>query len=371
VERSDPIPSPAADPLATVRRRLEGQRLAGEPFDDPTAAVAWLGAVQAQEFAEVKWSLAERARDATDAGVEAAFARGDLIRTHALRPTWHLATREDVRWLLRVTAPRVHALNRFMYKQTGLDAETLCRGHAVVARVLADGEPRTRPELAAELGRAGVVAEGMRLAYLIMHAELEELVASGPRRGKQHTYALLDHRAPAGPLEDRPREALVAELVRRYFTSHGPATVKDFTTWSSLTVAETKAGLDRTGPRSSAPRTTRAAPGTPRPAAWRPPPPTTGAYLIPMYDETIVAYRDLRVVLEQPAPRPGLLDRAIVIDGRTVGSWRRTLSARAVRVEATLFTPLDAAAAAALDAAVARFGRFLGLAASLEMRSAA
>jgi Winged helix DNA-binding domain len=357
------------DALETVRRRLVTQRLAGGAFAGVAEAVRWLGAIQAQEFEEAKWSLAERTDVHADADVEAAFARGDIVRTHVLRPTWHFAAREDVRWLLRVTRPRVHALNRYYYGRLELDAGTLVRSHAVLARALADGEALTRRELAGRLAAGGIEAVGVRLAYVLMHAELEEVICSGPRRGKQHTYALLDRRAPASPLDDRSRERALAELALRYFRSHGPATIRDFTAWSSLTVAETKAALDDLGgelERSqdeagtlwySAP-----SPGAAAPAS------APGAFLIPMYDETIVAYKDLRVVLAHPPPRPGLLDRAIVVDGYTLGSWKRTLARDSATVEATLFGQLSAGQAEALGGAVERFGRFLGLPASLETR---
>lgn len=355
------------DPLGAVRRRLVEQRLAGEPFDDVGEAVRRLGAVQAQEFAEAKWSLAERTRDCDDAVVEAAFTRGDIIRTHLLRPTWHFAAREDVRWLLRLTRPRVHALNRYMYAKVELDAALLVRAHEVLARTLADGEARTRSDLAERLAAAGIQAAGLRLGYVLMHAELEELICSGPRLGKQHTYALLDRRVPHSPLDDMSRDAALDELVSRYFRSHGPATVKDFTTWSSLTVAETKAALERVGGELLRDEDEHgakwyAAPWQGDTASAR----AARAFLIPMFDETIVAYRDLRVVLAHPQPRPGLLDRAIVIEGRTFGSWKRTLARRSVLVEATLFGELTEAEAEVLGEAVARFGRFLGMPASLE-----
>jgi hypothetical protein len=148
----------------------------------------------------------------------------------------------------------------------------------------------------------------------------------------------------------------------RYFRSHGPATIKDFTAWSSLTVADTKAALKRVAtelecvedPGGRAWYCATSAPGavTDR---------LSGAFLLPMYDETIVAYQDLRVVLADEPPRPGLLDRAIVIDGRTVGSWRRTLSARTVHIEATLFGPLEPSESQKLHDVAARFAAFLGL----------
>lgn len=349
-------------PLAIVRRRLIHQRLGGDRFDTAGDVVRWLGAVQAQEFAEVMWSLAERTQACGHAEVEAAFGRGDFIRTHALRPTWHFLANEDVRWLLRLTRPRVHALNRYMYRKLDLDANVLQRGHDVLARTLSASGPLTRRELAAHLAAAGVEAEGLRLGYVLMHAELEEVICSGPRRGRSQTYALLDDRVPVSPTDERPRESSVDELVVRYFRSHGPATVNDFTAWSSLTVADTKAALARVASEldRDEDETGKAwyyAKSSPATTSDR----LSGAFLVPMYDETIVAYQDLRVALANEPPRPGLLDRAIVIDGRTVGSWRRTLSARSVLIEATLFGPLTPSETQKLHDVAARFGAFLGL----------
>lgn len=349
------------DPLATVRQRLVNQRLAGEPFKGAAEAVRWLGAVQAQEFAEAKWSLAERTAGCTDAEIEAAFARGDIIRTHLLRPTWHFVAREDLRWMLRLSRPRVHALNRHWYGKFGASPELLIRAHAVFARTLAGDGPLTRRELVQRLAQEGIETSGPQLAYFLMYAELEELVCSGPRRGKQQTYALVDDRVPVTALDDRSRESALDELVLRYFRSHGPATVKDFTTWSSFTVADTKAALQRLDGQLSITNedgTSWYSSPAPGAASSR----LTEGFLIPMFDETVVAYQDLRVVLAHQPPRPGLfLDRAIVIDGRTVGSWKRTLNGRSVVVETTLFGALTKPEEEKLDHAVQCFGRFLDM----------
>lgn len=349
------------DPLTVVRQRLVNQRLAGEPFGSPAEAVRWLGAVQAQEFAEAKWSLAERTSACTDADVEAAFDRGDIIRTHMLRPTWHFVAREDLRWLLRLTRPRVHALNRHWYDRFGADADLLIRAHDVFARALADGGPQTRRELVGRLSREGIETSGPQLAYLLMYAELEELICSGPRKGKQQTYVLVDDRAPTTDLDGRSRESALDELVLRYFRSHGPATIKDFTGWSSLTVAETKAALQRLEGQLQC---TEEEDGT----SWYSPPAAgeassrlTGGFLIPMFDESVVAYRNMRVVLAHQPPPPLALDRAGVIDGRTVGSWKRTINGSSVVVGATLFGALSEPEEEALDQVVQRFGRFLGM----------
>ena len=362
------------DPLDIVRSRLVSQRLAGDTFGKVTDAVGWLGAVQAQEFAEAKWSLAERVTDATDATVENAFSSGDIIRTHALRPTWHFLAREDARWILRLTRPRVHALNAYWYRKSELDSALFRRAEDVFSRSLANGEPLTRRELADRLNGAGIVATGPRLAYLLMHAELEEQICSGPRRGLAHTYCLFDDRVPTSTSDDRDYDTALDDLLYRYLHSHGPATVRDFTTWSSVPVRDSRASLERLGGRIEAVSDDNgtgwyrvchvaSASSHVKNRDTR----LSGAFLLPMYDEMIVAYQDLRVVLDAALPRSDFIERAIVIDGTTVGTWRRTLSGRSAVVDITLLRELSANENAALAAVVGRFGRFLGLPATGEV----
>ncbi len=200
-----------------------------------------------------------------------------------------------------------------------------------------------------------------------MHAELEQLVVSGPRRGKQHTYLLFDDRvAPApGPTGD---EAL-KELTLRFFSSHGPATVRDFCWWSGLRVGDARAGVEALGEQLDG---TSVDGDTPWYSAPVPAPhaDTGGAFLIPMYDELGVGYRDLRMVMVRQPPLKGLMSRPLVIDGGCVGSWKRTLARSAVAVQATLFTTLGRSELRKLEEVVERFGRFVGLPATLETEQA-
>jgi predicted secreted protein len=353
------------DALATIRRRHASQRLAGAPLTSATEAVRWSGAVQAQEFAEVKWSLAQRLAGApTDAEIERAFTDGEILRTHVMRPTWHFVAAEDIRWLLRLTAPRVHRVNRHMYTRCGLDPRTLARAHELIAAELEGGRARTRKELAARLETAGITGDSLRIGYIFGHAELEGLICSGPRHGKQHTYMLLDERAPAQRGLDG--DAALAELAKRYFRSHAPATAHDFSWWSGLTVTQAREAISLCEPelerQEDEAGTVWFSPG-PAPEA----PARNRALLLPTYDELIVAYKSLRVELVAEPPREGLLTRTIAIDGRTVGGWRRTLARNSVAVEATVFAPLDAEQQGELEAAVARFGAFLGLEAELRL----
>jgi hypothetical protein len=343
--------------LKTVERRMAAQRITENQGDEPADVVSWLVGVQGQEYGEAKWSVGLRTRGCSDVDVEAALDRGDILRTHVLRPTWHFVTPADVRWLLRLTRPRIHRLNASWYARSGLDPATLSRAHEILAASLADEQPRTRSELAARLSADGIHRTGLALGYLFMHAELEEVICSGPRGGgKQHTYTLLDRVAPPAAAEIPQGDDAVDELLQRYVRSRGPATVADFTSWSSLTVADTRQALQRLGSRlvcehDSAGTARYSAPTAPQGNA-------AGGFLIPMYDELTISYRELRVVLAFP-PVQGL-ERPIVVEGRTVGSWKRRTTARAIEVEAALFGSLTGAQKQGLAASVDAYGRFQG-----------
>ena len=225
------------DALAVIRRRLLAQGLAGPPAPDVAAAVRRLVAVQGQEWGETTWALSERTGGRTEAEVEAAIDRGDVQRTHVMRPTWHLVARDDARWLLRLTKGRVHQASGTMYRKLALDARAFTRAHRVFVRACADG-PRTRAELAAAVGET----DGMRMGYLLMHAELEEVIGSGRGAGSSTPTRC------STTASRRPRSATATacwrELGRRYFDGHGPATVHDLAKWATLTVADARAAAE-------------------------------------------------------------------------------------------------------------------------------
>jgi hypothetical protein len=252
----------------------------------------------------------------------------------------------------------VHTANGYPYRRFELDDALLARTDELLHQTLADGEPRTRKELAAALAEAGIPeATGFRLAYIVMHAELEAVICSGPRRGDQHTYLLVEQRAP-GVVELDGDEAL-AELTRRYFAGHGPATVRDYAWWSGLTLADARAGVALAGLQEI----DNGYLGTRDDAAGDPG--RGGAFLIPTYDESTIAFKEHRVVLAAEPPRAGLLHRPLVIDGVTFGSWKRVAAKARVTVEVTLFAHLGAGELRAVEEAVERFGAFAGLPAQL------
>src|SRR5688572_10595268 len=219
-----------------ANQRLYQQRLTQNQFATPEEIVAWMGAVQAQDYLGTKWALGLRMQNGTDDALEQAFNEGRILRTHLMRPTWHFVTPADIRWLLELTGPRVQQRMAPYNRHLELDARTFIRALQVFERSLRDHQYLTRTELSERLAGAGLPMKGQRLAHVCLEAELDGLVCSGPRRDKKFTYALLAERAPDAPRMSRDES--LAALSRRFFTSHAPATVRDFVWWSGLTTAD-------------------------------------------------------------------------------------------------------------------------------------
>lgn len=341
-----------------ARQRLVNQHLAGPPLDTPQAVVTSLGAVQAQDFAGSKWALGLRLRNFTDAQVEQAFAEGAILRTHALRPTWHYLAPADIRWILALTSARVHALNALQYRRAGLDEAAAKRSATVLSQALKGHNYLTRDQLRPLFEKAGVATAGeFTASYILMRAELDGLVCSGPRHGKQFTYALLEERVPPTPV--LPLDEALVELVRRYFTSHGPATPHDFAWWSGLTVADARRGLDLLGnvfEHATIEGTTY----------WFAPAKVvtkmtkTVAHLLPNYDE-FGSHKDHRAILDPAHAAKLAFDNLIELDGQVIGTWRRTLKKTAVHIETRYLEPPSTATQNAVAQAAQQFGAFLGL----------
>ncbi|MGH7723308.1 MAG: winged helix DNA-binding domain-containing protein [Candidatus Dormibacteria bacterium] len=345
-------------------RRLQCQRLSGEPFPTAAAAVGSLVAVQSQDYAGARWAVGQRTRDVTDSDVDRLCDDGTILRTHVMRPTWHLVLADDVRWLLDLTAPRVRATLAYYDRRAEVDGALLRRSLPVIEAALGGGHALTRGELGAALARAGIAAAGSRLGHLVMHAELDAIAVSGPRHGKAVTYALLEERAPAARRLDR--DASLAELARRYFAGHGPAQVRDFVWWSGLTLAEAKRGIAMAGPAITqeqiGDRWYLSSPEARRTAARGP-----VVNLLPNFDEFLVAYRDRSAALEHasagstlPLSAGEVLGNVVLLDGQVWGYWKRRRSGPDVVLEVGPIDRLGTAASTALQRAAGRLGRFLG-----------
>jgi hypothetical protein len=304
-------------PAPILATRLANQHLSRQAPLSPPEIVAWFGAVQAQEYAPARWAIGQRAKGLTDADVARAFDAGEILRTHVMRATWHFVAPRDLRWMQRLTGPRVRAGSASVLRANAIDARLLARCRTVIARALEGGAFLTRTELATALERARIPARSQRLAYIVMDCELEGLICSGPRRGKQFTYALTDERAPQ-PSQAFDRDEALGELARRYFQSHGPATIRDYTWWSGLTVGDARRSVDIAG------LTMRTEDGleywSTRENARASSAPAS-VHLLPIYDEYVNSYRD-RALLVAGLEAYDNFTHYFIVDGRVAGTWR-------------------------------------------------
>ena len=332
--------------------RLRRQLLRPVAPRQPEDVVAALGAVQSQDFPGASWGIALRSRGLTEADVHRAFDEGRLLRTHLLRPTWHFVVPADIRWMLALTAPRVRTIVRNWGRAFELDARTFTRATHLIERALGGGAHLTRDEIAGVLATGRIQAAGPRLAALVMDAELEGVICSGPRRGPKFTYAPLATRAPAAAV--LTRDESLAALAARYAASHGPATLRDFAWWSGLTMADARRGVEAARVEMLS---TAAPPGR-----------VAGAhFLLPNYDEYLVAYKDRGVIVDAADARPmGVFPASgfphtIVLDGRVAGHWRRRLGASTVDVEFAWFAAPSDRQRRAISREARRYASFLGL----------
>jgi hypothetical protein len=349
-------------PPEIARLRLHNQLLSHSSARTPAEVVAWLGAVQAQDFAGAKWSLGLRLPEATEATIDQALRDRSIVRTWPMRGTLHFVAAADVRWLLPLLAPRMVARAAGRYRQLGLDEATFGRSAEVLSRALQGQRLLARPDLYALLEANGISTAGQRGIHIIGYLAQTGHICEGPRAGAQPCFALLDEWVPPGaPLA---REEALARLAQRYFTSHGPATVQDFAWWTGLPVGDARLALQLAqGALTSIPIEDNTYWLSPEMPAKLPSP---QADLLPGFDEFMLGYTNRSAALA-PRHRPlltptnGVFSATLVVDGQVVGIWRRTLRKQGVAIELLPFAPLTAGQRELLEPALARYGAYLGL----------
>jgi hypothetical protein len=345
-----------------LKLRLSNSGLSTSPFKDAAQAVSHLGAFQAQDYSAAKWGIGLRVRNSSDAMIETAFNEGAILRTHVMRPTWHFVVPENIRWMLELTAPRVKTLLGHYNRKLNLDEALLTKSNAAIVRALQKHRYLTRQQLKIVLQRIGIQTNVQRLAHIIIWAELDGLICSGPRQGKQFTYSLLEERVPK--LKKVVREEALSKLALSYFTSHGPAQVVDFSWWSSLSVKDARNALDsikseleavvrdsktywfsaREKVESSKSRST---------------------FLLSIYDEYTIAYKDRSDLseagdTERMLSMGNALTAVMILNGKVVGIWKRATSKNRIEIRLDPFRELNKREQQELRSQVARFGKFAG-----------
>ena len=346
-----------------VPHRLFHQQIAHHAFQLPNDLVAWMGAMQAQDYAGVKWAVGVRLPASSETVVEEALAEADILRTWLLRGTLHLVSAADIRWMLAVVAPHLIEKNARRYRQLELDTPTLMQSNDVLGKAVHGGQQRTRKELLAILEGHGISTEGQRGYYMLQRAALDGLIAqSVTLQHNNATFLALDDVVPSGSAY--LHEEAIAELARRYFTSHGPATLQDFIWWSGLLTADARQGLE-------AVKANLMSATLDGEVYWQSPtmPPlgqSSTAFLLPAYDEYLLGYKDRNAVLEphhaqQVAPGGGVFRPIVVIDGRVVGTWRQKRKKHSIAIIWRPFESLSPAQHDTIVGAAARYSDYIGL----------
>lgn len=349
--------------LSTIAKlRLRNQQIPETKFKTAVELLSWFSAVQAQEYAQTKWALGLRLSHLRDADIETDFTNGKILRTHVLRPTWHFVAAEDIHWLLMLTAQRVHVANGFMYRKLELDKKLFKRTNTIIKKALTGGKQLTREAINAAFKNHKIEAEGHRLSYIMMNAELEGIICSGGRDRNQFTYALLDERVKFKN-KLSPEEALV-KLTENYFLSRGPATLKDFSTWSGLTMTECKKGVSMASSKLKN-ETIDGEVYYYKDAVLSSTESSNPIYLLPVYDELIMGYKDRSAFFEfknsLKTNSSFVYDCMIVSDGQVIGTWKRTLTKKSIAIEFDFFKSLSKVQSKAFDDAVNRLEAFTGL----------
>lgn len=333
--------------------RLVAQRIAGPPLPTATETVRWLTAAQAQDLPGALTSVALRTEGRSRAGVEAALAAGEVVRSWPMRGTLHLVVAEDLPWLLELLTPRMWAGFERRRRELGLDAATVERARELAEAALAGGAQLRREEMLAAWQAGGVDTAGQRGYHLLAYLGTSGIVCMGPMRGTEQLFVLREEWIPRPRRLDR--EAALGELAGRYFRGHGPATVKDLARWANLTMTDARAGLALARPGLSAMTVDGVEylldPGTPELlAAWRRQ--AREVFLLPGFDELVLGYADRTATV--PAAYAtrivpggnGMFRPTVVAAGRAVGTWKHTGKGANRQVTATPFVESFPAAVA-------------------------
>lgn len=341
-------------------------RLISQQIEAPLATtvhelVGHMGAMQAQDFAMAKWAIGKRLNSTAELEVEQAVNRGEVIRTHLMRPTWHFVAAEDVYWMLELTAPQVKSATRSYDQKLELTEALFAKSRKLILTSLKDGNHLTRDELMAIHKKAGIATDLNRPQHIMLRSELDGIVCNGTIKGNKHTYALLSERVPKN--QNITREEALRRIALKYFSSHGPATLKDFIRWSGLHVGDARNALEMVKTNFVvAPigdETYYLSNSLGQIAA-----PNNSVHLLPAFDEFLISYRDRSASLSQESfsravSSNGIFRPIIVINGQVAGLWNRTTRNGKISLATKLFSPQSPSLKEAIEKEAVEIGRFL------------
>jgi hypothetical protein len=343
------------------KTRLISQKIASPVFKSPSEIVSWMGAMQAQDYLMAKWAIGVRLRDTTQKIIDSAIDKGEILRIHVLRPTWHFVSADDIYWMLNLSAPKIKSSLKSRHEQLELSESVINKTSSIIEKTLSKEICLTRDELAHEFQKAGLRTDENRLSHILFRSELDGIICSGPIKKNKLTYALLHERVHVK--KELSKDESLAELARRYFISRCPATLEDFIWWSNLTIREARTAVDliksdfiqeNTGSFKYIIPSSFSEPGNHK----------SSVHLLPAYDEFLISYRDRSSSLSEvnnkrTVSENGIFYPTIVINGQVAGLWKRSFQKNKIIVTSGFFKPSNESMIRKVTGKVRDFGRFL------------
>lgn len=340
--------------------RIQNQHILNPLSLSAKELVTSMGAMQAQDLTMAKWAIGLRVQDSTEKKIETAYNNGEIIRTHLMRPTWHFVSSDDIYWLLELTAPRIKPLLKTRNVHLELTEDIFSRCFRILERELVGGNVLTRDELVRLLAEENIKTDENRLSHLMLRAELDGLICSGPLQNNKLTYALLSDRVPVKKM--LPKNEALCELAKRYFVSHGPATLQDFVWWSGLSISDAKKSLE-------ANRSNLVAETFDSDTYWcgnsvSLPESNQSVHLLPAFDELLISYRDRKAIIsdldnKKAISNNGIFRPIVVINGKVCGIWRRISQKNQTLIDVNLFQMQNKQTVEAIESEANRYGLFI------------
>lgn len=351
-------------PEEIANKRLQNQQISTSKFTAVKELVAYMGSMQAQDFGMAKWAVGLRASGCTDAIIEKAIADGEIIRTHVLRPTWHFVSADDVRWMMDLTSPRIKMLMAGNNRKIGLDHAIFHKSNRLLEKAFLTTDFLSRTEVAQHLTDGGIILGENRLSHILENAEQDQVICSGKVHNRKPTYALMDKHIK--PAVKKVKEEALAELARRYFTSHGPATLHDFSWWSGLSLSEVRLAwelvkadfmTEKMGEQIYHFSKEQDLVATVTEAECN--------YFLPAFDEFLVGYANRNASLHlkhtsKTITKNGMFFPTIIVNGQVTGLWKKTMVKGVAGIEPSYFYKKDALGKRVVKTASKQYAEFLG-----------
>jgi len=340
--------------------RLQNQHIGGTQFNSVKELIHWMGAIQAQDYGMAKYAIGVRLKNAVVQTIEDAINNGEIIRTHVLRPTWHFVAADDVRWMLELTAKNLNRAMSSNNKRLELDEKIFKKSNGIIEKILRDGKHLTRKEIMGALEKKGIKTNDLRASHIMFRAETDMVVCNGIKKDKQFTYALLDERIASS--KKIAREQAFAQLVQRYFLSHGPATLQDFSWWSGLSITDAKNGLELIQSNLISEKYKDI-------TLWfsnnqvNTKPYTGRLFFLPSYDEFLISYKSRYISMDpefssRTFTSNGIFNPIIVHNAKVIGTWKPQFKRHILIKEYFFASPTENQKRLAAKAAK-EFGKFM------------